>query len=357
MKVFFIAGEASGDKHASLVAKELQVLDPTIQMQGWGGDAMQEQGVTVVKHYRELAFMGLVEVLKNLRTIKKNFARCKEDILAFQPDKVVFVDYPGFNLRMTKWVKEQGIETHHYISPTIWAWKENRVKTIKLYTDHMYCILPFEPEVYAKHGYHAPFVGHPLLDALGDPVPIPRSKTILLAPGSRRQELHKILPVFLKATQEFPEYDVVVAGAPGLTEEDYRPYIMSYSNVKLVFGETQHWMQHARVGAIASGTATLEATLRGLPMVVGYAANPISIWLVRRLVKIKYIALVNLILNREAVQELIQENLTPEKVSEAIKNLCTEQALAQAEKQNQETRQKLGGPGASKRVAQLILQT
>ena len=214
MKIFLIAGEASGDLHGSHLAKELKMQHPEVVLQGWGGDKMAEQGVTILKHYSELAFMGFVEVLMNLSTIRKNFQIIKDQIKAFAPDKIVFIDYPGFNLRLTQFAQELGIETHYYISPTIWAWKEGRVENIKKYVDHMYCILPFEPAVYTKHHYHAEFVGHPLLDdwAAQPATQAPTKDFIVLAPGSRKQELKRILPAFLKVVARFPNEKFIIAG-------------------------------------------------------------------------------------------------------------------------------------------------
>ena len=359
MKIFLIAGEASGDLHGSHLAKELKMQHPGVALQGWGGDKMAEQGVTLLKHYRELAFMGFVEVLMNISTIRKNFALIKEQIAAFAPDKIVFIDYPGFNLRLTHWAKSQGIETHYYISPTIWAWKEGRVENIKKYVDHMYCILPFEPAVYTKHHYQAEFVGHPLLDdwAAQPANQAPTKDFIVLAPGSRKQELKRILPAFLTVVARFPNEKFIIAGAPGLEAVHYAPYLKGYENqVQLVFGQTPELMRNAKAGMIASGTATLEAALRGLPILVGYSAQPLSIWIAKRLVKLTWISLVNLILNEERVKEFIQEKMTVTALEKELRLLLSEGGQRQAENTRLELIEKLGGPGASARVAQLILK-
>lgn len=357
MKIFIIAGEASGDLHGSLLAKELILLQPNIQIKGWGGEKMKSAGVDIVKDYRSLAFMGFVEVLLNIRTIRKNFLEIKQQIQHFQPDKVIFIDYPGFNLRLAPWVKAQGIETHYYISPTIWAWKEKRVFTIKRYIDKMYCILPFEPQWYTKHDYSAEFVGHPLMDELDvlDNGYNHHKPFILLAPGSRKQELKRILPVFLALLPKFPQYDFIIAGAPGLLPEDYAPYLTE-KRVKLVFNQTTALMKGASAGCIASGTATLEAGLRGLPIVVGYKAQPLSYHIAKSFVKLQWISLVNLILNREAVAELIQEELTRSELYLAVHKLLTEEGKQQALQIQQELIKALGGPGASKKVAQMIIK-
>ena len=357
MRVFIIAGEASGDLHGSLLANALSDIQPDIEMEGWGGDRMEAAGVKIKKHYRELAFMGFVEVLMNLRTIRKNFRIIKEQIIAFQPQKVVFIDYPGFNLRLAPWVKSQGIETHYYISPTIWAWKENRVHSIKKNIDKMYCILPFEPKWYRKHQYQAEFVGHPLLDELDlmDNGYRHSKPYILLAPGSRKQEIKRILPVFLALQHKFPQYDFIIAGAPGLKEEDYQTFI-HHQKVKIIFGQTTALMKGASAGCIASGTATLEAALRGLPIVVGYKAQPLSFWIAKSLVKVKWISLVNLILDTEAVEEFIQDDLNASDLYIAVHRLLHDEGKKRAEIIQKELIEILGGKGASRKVATNILQ-
>ena len=358
MKVFLVAGEASGDLHGGHLANALKEINPQIEMRGWGGEKMEDAGVKILKHYRDLAFMGFVEVLLNLRTIKQNFATIKEQILEFQPNKIIFIDYPGFNLRLAPWAKEHGIETHHYISPTIWAWKEGRVHDIKKYIDAMYCILPFEPAVYAKHQYTAHFVGHPLLDdwALNQNTTAPTHDFVLLAPGSRKQELKKILPVFISVANQFKSEKFIIAGAPGLSQKDYDDVIGVWpDNIEIKFGQTPELMRNAKAGLIASGTATLEAALRGCPIAVAYKANPISIFLAKILVKIKWISLVNLILNKEEVKELIQEKMTVASLTNALNDLLSPEGNKKAKQIQDDLLQKLGGPGASKNVAQLVL--
>lgn len=321
MKYFVIAGEASGDMHAANMLKELKALDRTCELQGWGGDQMQEVGVLIHKHIRELAFMGFVEVLANIRTILKNFARCKEHILAFHPDVVVLVDYPGFNLRMAKWAKQQGFKVMYYISPTIWAWKEKRVLTIKKYVDHMACILPFEPEWYKKWGYTAEYVGHPTVEVVAREIQktpsIDLKNCIALLPGSRVQEIKKMLPIMLEAIGEQPNQSVVIAQAPNLDKSVYEPYLAKHK-VILLQHKTYEILKQARYALVTSGTATLETALFKVPQVVCYIANPISYAIAKRLVNVKYISLVNLILNREAVTELIQGDLTVERLKNEI---------------------------------------
>ncbi len=357
MKIFIVAGEASGDLHGSLLAKELLALHPQCELVGWGGDKMREAGVKILKDYRELAFMGFVEVLTNIWTIRNNFRLIKRQISEFSPAKVVFIDYPGFNLRIAPWVKSRGIETHYYISPTIWAWKENRVLGIKKHIDRMYCILPFEPKWYEKHQYTAQFVGHPLLDELDllDQGYVHNKPFILLAPGSRKQEIKRILPVFLTLVKKLPQFDFIIAGAPGLKEEDYLPYLNNH-RVKLIFGQTTALMKGATAGCIASGTATLEASLRGLPIVVGYKAQPLSYVIAKWLVKLEWISLVNLILDEEAVQELIQTELTSHEIYLSVHRLISEEGKARASFIQQALLEKLGGPGASQKVASQIMQ-
>jgi lipid-A-disaccharide synthase len=321
MKYYFIAGEASGDLHGSNLAKALLLQDSNATIQGWGGDLMQSAGVVITKHYRELAFMGFVEVAKNIRTIFKNFKRCKEDIGAFNPDTVVLIDYPGFNLRMAKWAKEQGYKVVYYISPQIWAWKESRIHTIKKYVDEMIVILPFEKAFYKKHNYKVHYVGHPLLTLINDfkakqnrlelmkDLSLTNDKIIALLPGSRQQEISIKLPIMLSAAKHFPSYQFVVARAPGTDDSFYSSMLTNYNNVTTVENKTYQLLSVAEAALVTSGTATLEAGLFKVPQVICYKGGKISYELAKRLIKIKFIGLVNLILDRAVVMELIQDEL------------------------------------------------
>ncbi|HOZ51956.1 MAG TPA: lipid-A-disaccharide synthase [Chitinophagaceae bacterium] len=313
MKYFIIAGEASGDLHASNLVRELKGLDNDVQIQGWGGDKMQAEGVEIKQHIRELAFMGFVEVLMNIRTIFKNFRLCKNQIQNFKPDTIILVDYPGFNLRMAKWAKLQGYKVAYYISPTVWAWKENRVEIVRAYIDRMICILPFEKAFYATKNIAVDYVGHPSVDVIENEKlkqsEIKLQNVIALLPGSRKQEIDKMLPIMLEATQDLKDYQLVIAQAPNLDREVYEPYLKNYQ-FQLLQYQTYSILKVAKVALVTSGTATLEAALFKVPQVVCYIANPISYAIAKQFVKVKYISLVNLILNRASLTELIQDDLT-----------------------------------------------
>ncbi len=326
MKYYIIAGEASGDLHGSNLIKELQKIDAKAQIRCWGGDKMKATGATLVKHYKELAFMGFAEVVKNLPEILKNFKFCKNDILAFHPDVIIFIDYPGFNLRMAKWAKENQYKTVFYISPQVWAWKENRVKNIKKYIDKMLVILPFEKDFYKKWNYEVEYVGHPLVKVIEDfkkdhPEIHVSENTIALLPGSRKQEIEAKLPVMLQATKNLPEYQFVVGKAPSIEDEFYEGFIKDYKNVKVISNETYSLLMKSVAALVTSGTATLETALFGVPEIVCYKASNISYQIAKRLVKLKFISLVNLIMNKEVVKELIQNDLTSEKITVQLNNV------------------------------------
>lgn len=335
MKYYIIAGEASGDLHASNLIKALQQQDANADFRAWGGDMMEQAGAVVVKHYRDLAFMGFTQVLMNLRTIFRNLAFCKADILEYKPDALILVDYPGFNLRIAKWAKEQGLKIIYYISPQVWAWKENRVKSIKECVDKMLVILPFEKEFYAKWNYEVEYVGHPLvevIDAFKQNATADKNSTtdlfssdkiIALLPGSRKQEILKKLPVMLQVSKYFPEYTFVVAKAPGQDDVFYNDMLRNYANVKSVSGKTYNLLIHAKAALVTSGTATLETALFGVPEVVCYKGSAVEYEIAKRIIKIKYISLVNLIMNKLVVKELIQHELTVENVKNELSQLLT----------------------------------
>lgn len=368
MKLYIIAGEASGDLHGSNLIKALKVQQPDIQCRVWGGDLMQAAGGELVKHYRDLAFMGFVEVLKNLRTILRNIAFCKKDILDFQPDALVLIDYPGFNLRIAKWAKQQGLKVIYYISPQIWAWHTSRVHDIKRDVDKMLVILPFEEDFYKKYGVEVEFVGHPLLDAVDgrgytihDVSQTLNSKLqtpnlVVLLPGSRRQEVQRILPVMLAVAADFPEYEFVVAGATSLPEDYYRPFLEKYPNVRLIQGQTYDLLRRAKAALVKSGTSTLETALFDVPQVVCYAGNPLSYFIARRLVNVQYISLVNLIMDRPLVRELIQNELNKNNLKAALAEILLPEKSAGMRVGYTELRQKLGDGGASERAANAILK-
>ncbi len=359
MKLYIIAGEASGDLHGSNLIKALKAQRADVQCRVWGGDMMQAAGGELVKHYRDLAFMGFVEVLKNLRTIFRNIAFCKKDILQFQPDALVLIDYPGFNLRIAKWARQQGLKVIYYISPQIWAWHASRVHDIKRDVDKMLVILPFEEDFYKKYGVEAEFVGHPLLDALGQHrIPNPESRIpemIALLPGSRRQEVGRILPRMLEVMADFPGYEFVVAGATSLPAEFYRPYLEQYPQVRLSQGQTYALLGQSKAALIKSGTSTLETALLDVPEVVCYAGSPISYHIAKRLINVKYISLVNLILDRPLVRELIQDELNRENLKVALSEILNPEKAAEIRAGYADLRHRLGDGGASEKAARAII--
>jgi len=325
MKYYLIAGEASGDLHGSNLIREIKLLDPEANIRCWGGDKMQAAGATLVKNYKDLAFMGFAEVLMNLRTILGNMKFCKKDIQAWKPDIIVMIDFPGFNLPIAKWAKPLGYKIAWYISPQVWAWKEKRVKDFKIYVDRMMCILPFEKDFYKKWHYEVDYVGHPLVEVIekakADAVMKPllpifagSEKIIALLPGSRKQEILTKLPVMLAVAQRMPEYRFIVAQAPGQDTGFYEPLLNDYPNVTLLKDATYDLLIHASAALVTSGTATLETALFGVPEVVCYKANPISYQIAKRIIKIKYISLVNLIMDKLVVKELIQDDMSPDTV-------------------------------------------
>ena len=365
MKYYVIAGEASGDLHGSNLMKAIRANDAQAEFRCWGGDLMQEQGGELVKHYRSLAFMGFIEVIANLRTIIKNIKFCKEDILDWKPDAMIFIDYPGFNLRIAEFAREQGIKTIYYISPQIWAWKESRIHKIKRDIDKMMVILPFEKDFYQKWGMEVEFVGHPLLDEIGTRKwiddnwkkkhGIPENKKLIaLLPGSRKQEIDTMLPIMIEATQGMDDYHFLLAIAPSQAIDAYTSHLDNRSNITQIQGETYAILSASSGALVTSGTATLETAIFGVPEVVCYKANKVSYWIARQLIKVKYISLVNLVMDREIVKELIQADLNPKQVkSELMKILETEEREKMLGS-FQELKLKLGGEGASAKAARVI---
>lgn len=367
MRYYIISGEASGDLHGSNLVRELKLLDPKAEMVGWGGDLMEQQGVKLVKHYRDLAFMGFAEVLFNIRTILKNIDFCKKDILAYNPDVLILIDYPGFNLRIAKFAHEHGIKVFYYISPSVWAWKESRVKLIKEAVDKMFVILPFEKAFYAKHNYNVDYAGHPLLDAIEQKKSgfISREEfikqqgledkpIIAILPGSRKQEISAMLPVMMNVANKFPQFQFIIAGSPGLAESYYQQFLAG-SKLKILFGKTHEILHHAYAGLIKSGTSTLEAALYDVPQVVCYKGNPVSIWIGRRLAKIKYFSLVNLIMDKPVVKELLQEEMNEKVLTEEFSKICAETPeRKQMLEEYRQLKHDLGNSGASKRLAALM---
>jgi lipid-A-disaccharide synthase len=334
MKYYLIAGEASGDLHGSNLIKELKKLDASADIRAWGGDLMQAAGAKVVKHYRELAFMGFTEVIKNLPTIFENLRFCKKDIASFGPDVLVLIDYPGFNLRIAKWAKQQGFRVVYYISPQVWAWKEGRVKSIRKVVDKMLVILPFEKAFYEKWDYKVEYIGHPLVQVVNEFLQKNTASTserpiVALLPGSRSQEVAKKLPLMLEASKAFPAFDFVVAKAPSLDDGFYETFLKNYPSVTSVRDRTYHLLASSDAALVTSGTATLETALFGVPEVVCYKGSPVSYQIAKRLIKIKYISLVNLIMDKKIVTELIQQELTTENIVRELRSILFDEERRQ----------------------------
>jgi lipid-A-disaccharide synthase len=367
MKYYIIAGEASGDLHGSNLMKALYKEDSSAEIRFWGGDLMQNVGGTLVKHYRELSFMGFIEVVFNLKTILNNIKICKKDIQEFQPDVLIFIDYPGFNMRIAKWAKELGMKTHYYISPQIWAWKENRITDIKRDVDKMYVILPFEKDFYEKkHHFPVEFVGHPLIDAIQNRTIIDdfafrkehnldEKPIIALLPGSRKQEITKMLSVMLSVVNDFPEYQFVIAGAPSQEYSFYEPFLKS-KNSHFISNKTYDLLSVSTAALVTSGTATLETALFKVPEVVCYKGSWASYQIAKRIVTLKYISLVNLIMDKEVVTELIQDNCTSKNIKIELQKLLEPNNRKQVLDNYNELEQKLGGSGASEKTAKLIFR-
>lgn len=376
MKIYIIAGEDSGDLHSSNLMKALKVHENDLAFRGVGGDLMKAQGMELVAHIEDINFMGFVEVVKNLKTIRQLFRTVEADILYWLPDVVVLVDYPGFNLRLAPFIKEQQIPLIYYISPQVWAWKKGRVKKIKALVDRMMVILPFEKKFYAKEGLEVDFVGHPLLDVVGKEVssfefevsssnqsqnPKPETRnskpqTIALLPGSRKQEIKRMLPVMLEAAKAFPEKQFIIGGAPSRKRSFYEDLI-GESNVELWMNRTYELLERADYAWVTSGTATLETALFKVPEVVCYKGSWLSFQIGKRLVNVKFISLVNLILDREAVKELLQSAFRPDQLIAEQNKLMSPERKAKLQADYDELYARLGEKGASDRAARIVLET
>lgn len=360
--LYIVCGEASGDLHTANLVKALKKQNPTVQLYGTGGDRMQEAGVSLTTHIREMNFMGFVEVISNLPRILEIMRSIKQDILLRKPNAVLLVDYPGMNLKLAPWIRAQGIPVLYYISPQLWAWKKDRVEVIRKSVNRMFVILPFEEKFYQEEGVKAEFYGHPLLDEFENPVPelfdlkLGKKPILAILPGSRIQEIRKILPVFLKAAHRFPGYEPVIACAPAISDSVYDA-IPEAKGVKRVKQQTRELLRNSALALVASGTATLETALAGVPQVVGYKANALSVFLAKYLVKVKYISLVNLILNKPAICELIQDDLTEERLVREMNAIVAETGRTQQIQEDYRTLKAiLGGPGCSGRLATKILE-
>jgi lipid-A-disaccharide synthase len=370
MKYYIIAGEASGDLLSSYLMKSIKKMDAIADFRCWGGDLMEAQGGELIKHYNDLAFMGFWEVAKNLRTILNNMTVCKVDILLYEPDVLILIDYPGFNLRIAEFAKEQHIRVVYYVSPQIWAWKKNRVHKIKRDVDTLITILPFEKEFYAKYNYEAHYAGHPLLDVIHDEMQnddwqtfkehyhLDERPVIAVLPGSRKQELQKMLPIMVQMTEQFPEYQFIMSKVKWQPLSLYQSCIKN-KKITLVEGDTYSLLRHAQAAIVTSGTATLETALWNIPQVVCYKGSFISYLIARMVVgkHLKYISLVNLILDKPAVTELIQYDCNPKKLKEELSKIVNDSVIIDTMKNDyKQLRHLLGNAGASDNAAKLIVK-
>lgn len=363
MKYYLISGEASGDLHGSHLIAALKKQDSNAQIRGWGGDLMKKEGAQLVKHFKDLAFMGFWEVVRHLPEILKNIHFCKKDILQYQPDVIIYIDYPGFNLRIAQWAKSKNFKNHYYISPQVWAWKENRVQKLKQCIDSLYVILPFEKKFFEdKHQFKVEYVGHPLIDYINNHQKnkvflcsnlLEENKPLIaLLPGSRVQEIKTMLPLFVKVATRFPSYQFVIAGAPSISREYYNKLTVN-TPLKTIYNSTYDLLQSSRAALVTSGTATLETALFNIPQLVCYRTSYVNYWIAKKILKIKYISLVNLILDHEVVLELIQGECNPKRLELELRNL-----LNSKDKTQQEGYKKLfsilDSDGASEKTANLI---
>ena len=364
MKYYLLAGEASGDLHGSNLMKALQQTDSQAHFRFFGGDLMQAVGGTLVTHYKERAFMGFAEVLSNLSKIYKIISDCKKDIEAYNPDVIIFIDNSGFNLRIAKWAKKNDFRTAYYISPQVWASRASRIRDIKRDIDAMYVILPFEKDFYQKYNYKVNFVGHPLLDAIAGRKQVTEQSLrkhhnlgekpiIALLPGSRKQEITKMLSVMLTMVPKFTDYQFVIAGAPSQEYDFYEPFIKE-NNVKFVDNKTYELLSISFAALVTSGTATLETALFKVPQVVCYRAGKISYQIAKRIITLKYISLVNLIMDREVVTELIQDDFNSKRLEQELRKILDDEHRKRMFLDYYELEQKLGGKGASLKAAKLI---
>ncbi|RVT98222.1 lipid-A-disaccharide synthase [Mucilaginibacter limnophilus] len=365
MKYYLVAGEASGDLHGANLMKALKQQDARAEFRYFGGDLMQAEGGTLVKHYADMAYMGFLEVALNLRSILKNLKQCKQDILAWNPDVLVLIDFPGFNLKIAEFAKSHGLLVCYYISPKVWAWNQKRVLRIKRVVDHLFCILPFEVDFFNSWDMKVDYVGNPLLDAAAAFSPDPaflekyqltNKKIVALLPGSRKQEINYLLPDMVQVAGRFPDYQFVIAGAPSFSSGYYEPYLNG-RNIPVVFNATYDLLTHAEAAIVASGTATLETALFNVPQVVVYKGSAITIAIGRMVIKIKFISLVNLIMDKPVVKELIQQDCNPEKISAELELLVKNNTYRQNMLVDyDELDRRMGEPGASAKTASLIVK-
>ncbi|MBW4890996.1 lipid-A-disaccharide synthase [Mucilaginibacter sp. HMF5004] len=366
MRYYLVAGEASGDLHGANLMKELKKLDTNTDFRYFGGDLMQAEGGELVKHYADMAFMGFVEVVANLNTVLSNLKFCKQDILSWAPDVLVLIDFPGFNLKIADFAKQKGIKVCYYISPKVWAWNQKRVLKIKRSVDHLFCILPFEVDFYHKWGMEVDYVGNPLLDAVAAFNPdinfahnnhLADKPIIALLPGSRKQEINYLLPDMLACAKQFPDYQFVIAGAPSFNADYYTRFFTDGQPVPIVFNATYNLLHQAKAAIVASGTATLETALFHVPQVVVYKGNAVTIGIARLLIRIGFISLVNLIMDRQIVKELIQGDFTTQTVEQELKLLLQDKTYRDTMLDNYTLLdERMGKPGASAKTASLIIK-
>ncbi|MCC8410422.1 lipid-A-disaccharide synthase [Mucilaginibacter sp. UR6-1] len=365
MKYYLVAGEASGDLHGANLMKALKEQDAQAEFRYFGGDLMQAEGGTLVKHYADMAYMGFVEVALNLRSILKNMRQCKQDIVAWQPDVLILIDFPGFNMKIAGYAKKHGLLVCYYISPKVWAWNQKRVLNIKKVVDHMFCILPFEVDFYKEWDMQVDYVGNPLLDAAAAFKPsatflqdnkLTEKPIIALLPGSRKQEINHLLPDMVAMQARFLDHQLVIAGAPSFNESYYQPYLKG-QNIPIVFNATYDLLQHAEAAVVASGTATLETALFNVPQVVVYKGNAITIAIGRMVIKIKFISLVNLIMDKLVLRELIQQQCNPHEIYNELNRLINDKPYRQQMLNNYDLLdERMGTPGASAKTAALIIK-
>jgi lipid-A-disaccharide synthase len=365
MKYYLVAGEASGDLHGANLMKALKKLDQQTDFRFFGGDLMQAEGGTLVKHYADMGFMGFIEVVLNLNTIFKNLKFCKGDIATWQPDVLILIDFPGFNLKIAEFAKNNNLLVCYYISPKVWAWNQKRVLKIKRIVDHLFCILPFEVDFYKGWGMDVDYVGNPLLDAIADFKQdenfisnnnLSGKKIIALLPGSRKQEISRLLPEMVDLADKFPDHQFIIAGAPSFNRDYYRQFI-ERKEIPVLFNATYDLLNNAEAAVVASGTATLETALFNVPQVVVYKGHPISIGIARMVVKIKFISLVNLIMDSLVVKELIQEDCSTLKIARGLSAIINNGSYRQKMLTNYDRLdEKMGKPGASAKTAALIIE-
>ena len=372
MKYYIIAGEASGDLHGANLIRELKKIDGSAAFRAWGGDRMQAEGAYIVKHYRDHAIMGFWPVIRNIRTIKSNFKICENDITEYHPDVLILIDYSGFNLRIAERIKNRIIDipVYYYISPQVWAWRQWRVKKIKKLIDKMFVELPFVKDFYQKHNYEVEYVGHPLLDVIDSASSgpagykqfiadhhLPDKPIVALFPGSRKTEITWMLPLMLNAIKHFSDYQFIIAGAPSIQPEYYERYTHGFE-ITILISQSYQILKNSMAAIVTSGTASLETALFNVPQVVCYRGDKISAEIVRRLIKIKYVSIANLIMDTFIFKELLQENFTENNLIQELDKLLHDENYRNLMKSNYAfMREKLGGPGASKRVAESIYKT